>query len=366
VSNTSSSRPRLLFICLQLTSFVREDLSILSETYDVRVFLFNSTRFSSKAGRIWSLLYFGVKQFFWLLRELPRAARVYGWFVDYHLVLPVLLTRLLKKPLAVAVGGFDAILLPDLQYGVYASSWRAPLARFVTRRATLLLPVSNTMIYTQNSYSSYPDELKNGMAHHVPGFQTPYKVIPTGYDPADWPMGPKERQWIVCSVANLVDDKTFLRKGIDLLFEAARRLPEITFRVVGVPPGQVQIVRERYNPPGNVELLPPRPRNELASIYGQASVYAQLSRAEGMPNVLAEAMCCGCIPVGSAVFGIPELIDDTGLLVKHADPALAAEIIRQALTLGPEYRKRARQRIITYYSRERRRKELLGALRDLR
>src|SRR5690606_39307412 len=57
-------------------------------------------------------------------------------------------------------------------------------------------------------------------------------------------------------------------------------------------------LRQTYRPPENVTIVGPRPREALPAEYGAASVYLQLSRSEGLPNVLCEAMACGCIPVG--------------------------------------------------------------------
>lgn len=359
-------RPRLLFICLSFTSFVQDDLEILKEHYDVRVFQFDANQFSTKSGRLFGLIYYGIKQFTWLLRELPRADLVYGWFADYHLVLPVLLAHWYEVPVVVPIAGLDAIRLPELGYGVYDSSWRRPLAQLVIRGASLLLPVSETMIFSENHYSGYPDVLQNGVRAHVPDFQTPYEVIPFGYDPQSWPAGPDERPPIVCTVGFMNTDRTLRRKGVDLLFEAARQMPNVTFQVVGVPASRARAIQSRYDPPENVALLPPRPRTELTAIYGNASVYAQLSRAEGMPNVLSEAMCSGCIPVGSAVFGIPEVIGDAGFIVETPEPEVIAKTLRQALdAASSQARYKARQRIVEHFPRDRRRRELMDTLQTL-
>ncbi len=349
-----------------MTSFVKDDLELLSERYDVRVFEFAAHQADTRAGRLRGLLAYGLRQLRWLVRELPEASLVYGWFADYHLVLPVLLARQVGVPVAVPLAGFDAIELPALGYGVYNSSWRAALARWVLRRATLLLPVSETMIYSENQYSEYPESARNGVRHHVPGLETPYAVVPFGYDPDAWPMGPAERAPVVCTVGHMTSDRTLRRKGVDLFFEAACRLPEVMFRVVGVPEARMPAIRAQYAPPANVELAAPVPRGELPAVYGEASVYAQLSRAEGQPNVLCEAMCCGCIPVGSKVFGIPETIGDTGFVVERPLAGEIAAALEGALeTATPERRRAARGRITERFTREQRREKLFAILEHI-
>lgn len=361
-----TDRPRLLFVCLKMTSFVGDDLDLLRERYDVRVFQFGAAEAETRAGRAAGLAAHGVRQLAWLLRELPRADLVYGWFVDYHMALPTLLAKAFGVPVAIAVAGFDAIELPALHYGVYHTPWRAKLARRIVHDVDLLLPVSETMIRHQNRYSAYPDELRNGVQHHVPGFSTDYEVVPFGYDLDAWPMGAGVREPVVCTVGHVPDDRTLRRKGIDLFFEAARLLPQATFQVVGMPPDVERMARGRYDPPDNVVFVPPVPREELAALYGRAAVYAQLSRAEGQPNVLCEAMCCGCIPVGSPVFGIPETIGDTGVVVNRPLPAVLAGGIQQALAMNTaEARQRVRRRMQEHYTRAHRRTALTEALEAL-
>lgn len=62
------------------------------------------------------------------------------------------------------------------------------------------------------------------------------------------------------------------------------------------------------------------------------------SLSESMPNVLLEALFFGLPVVGSDVGGVPELIDDNGLLVPPADPeALARAMLK--LAADPELRR---------------------------
>ena len=282
-------RPRLLFVYQELTSFVRDDLALLRERYDVRPFAFESGRRG--------LVRTTSQQARWLRRELPAADLVYGWFADYHLVLPVLGARRLGKPSIVVLGGYDCAALPGLGYGVFTSRWRAPLARRVVRAATALAPVAEALVLSENRVADWPGITMQGIRAHVPDLETPCEVIPTGYDPAAWPRGPEERGRTVCTVAFVDRERTFRLKGLDLFVQAARALPDVAFDVVGVAPAFAPWIEEHVRPPENVTLHPPRPREELPAVYARASAYAQLSRSEGLPNALCEAMLSGCVPV---------------------------------------------------------------------
>lgn len=352
---------RLLFLYRDPSSFVQEDLALLSEQHEVRTFRFG------KDGRMGGrdLLRLAWQQLRWLWRELPHADLVFGWFADYHLALPVLLARRRNKPVVVALGGFDAHHLPELGYGVYHSRWRAPLARYVLRQSTLLLPVTAALIETTSTFATWPQERPNGLRVNVPGLQTPLHPLPTGYDPEAWPMGPDDRPPVVCTVAYLGDVRTLRLKGIDLVLAVAPLLPEAVFQIVGVTEALETSLRAQFAVAPNVRLLPPQPRAALPEVYANAAVYLQLARSEGLPNVVCEAMLCGCIPVGSPVGGIPEAIGDAGFVVPSPVPETIAAALRQALNAPPTDRRRARNHIARHFSRSQRRTHLFALLEAL-
>ena len=344
-------RPRVLFVAQHPSSFVRDDLDLLGERYEV-VPLWSG---GSPAGAL-------AEQ----ARRL-RAARadlVFGWFADYHLVLPTLWAERRDVPSVVVLGGYDAVRLPSLGYGVFASRWRAPLARLVCRRATRLAPVAEALVAAQNPFATWPTPSAQGVRAHVPGLRTPATVVPTGYDPAAWPPGPAERAPSVLTVALVGDERTWRLKGLDLLAAAAARLPDVPFRVVGVAPAVA--AREAGHVPPNLTLDPPVERGALAAAYAAASVYAQPSRSEGLPNALCEAMLVGCVPVVSPVGAMPEAAAGVGRTVPRPEGGALAEAVADALGAADgAARQRARDRVAGRYSRERRRRALFRLLDGL-
>ena len=360
----SGVRPRLLFSYLQPTSFVRDDLALLAERFDVRAHEFGVDVARGRMGKA-AILAHGMRNLLaWTRAEAPRADVLFGWFADYHLLPLARLAQKRSLPFALAMGGYDAMALPDLGYGVFASRWRAPLARHVLKSADLLMPVSSSLVRSQNTFLRDAGAEAQGVAVHVPNLDTRCAVVPTGYDPDAWPLGRADRPPSVLSVATVDSHTTFLRKGLDVLIGVARHLPDVPFQVVGMKLDERE-VRARYRPPENVAFVRALPREALAEVYGQASVYLQLSRAEGMPNVLCEAMLCGCAPVGSRVFGIPDAIGDAGWIVDDAAPEAIAETVREALAAPLGLRQRARDHVATTFPRERRRRELFGHLEAL-
>lgn len=360
--SVSSEQPRLLFVYRNPNSFVEEDRRLLQEHYDVRSFHFEADKATSAFGlaRLWT------RQLWWLLRELPAADLVYAWFADHLAALPVLLASWFDVPAAVVLGGMDCNWLPELDYGVWESRWRAPLARWVVHHADVLPTVSPSLIEAEERYSNWPERRRNGIRVHVPDLETPHPVVSLGFRPEEWPMGPAQRTDTITTAALVDSWRTFKVKGHDLFLAAARRMPEVSFRIVGLSSDLAAALRDENEVPDNVTLLPPRPRTELRTVYQETSVYAQLSRVEAFGLVVGEAMLSGCVPVVSAVGQLPALVGDTGMLVERPDPDAIAEVLRDALARDAEARRAARARIEEQFSMAQREERLLDLLADLR
>jgi glycosyltransferase involved in cell wall biosynthesis len=102
---------------------------------------------------------------------------------------------------------------------------------------------------------------------------------------------------------------------------------------------------------------------ELLDLYNSHQFYLQLSTSEGFPNALGEAMTCGCIPIGSAVGAIPEIIGDSGIVLAKKELNLLENQIFKLLNQNlAAFSNEAYQRILKLFNFEKRKKALLKVL----
>jgi glycosyltransferase involved in cell wall biosynthesis len=131
-------------------------------------------------------------------------------------------------------------------------------------------------------------------------------------------------------------------KNIDVIAEATEGLPRI---VAGDGP-------LRHLLPETIGFVGP---DEVSKLYGRAAVVVVASSAEGLPNVVLEAMAHGKTVVATPVGGIPTVIEDgkTGLLVPVRDAAALRAAIETALgdrELRGKLGQAARRRVEGYCS----------------
>ncbi len=147
-----------------------------------------------------------------------------------------------------------------------------------------------------------------------------------------------------------------LVKGIDILLEIARRLPDVKVDLYGTeePKTLNWLMRLKRDLPGNVEFHEPVFGAKKAEILSTASLYIQPSRWEGFPVSVAECL----------YLGVPSLITETldlaGLFERHQlglvlslRPEVASEQIREALSNSSrleEWSRRGREFAITHFA----------------
>ena len=95
-------------------------------------------------------------------------------------------------------------------------------------------------------------------------------------------------------------------------------------------------------------------RTNIAAINNAFDIATLSSRGEAFPNAVAEAMACGVPCVATDVGDVPEIVDDTGVVVPPRDPAALAAGWQKLATLGGAGRHAlghvARKHIVRNYS----------------
>ena len=355
-------KPKLLFFHLGLSTFVKKDLKILERQFNVKVFYFKPVKTKSKVLSLLLILGTVIRQFVWVMRHSNNTNILYCWFSDYHALVPIFFAKLTKTPCSVVLGGSDSVKLRSIKSGIFNDPLRGKVAEFIAKNSTLLLPVDGSLISTSPIAVNWKEAHPNGLNHIIKNFKTPYEVVHTGYDSSFWHEGPLNRNRTVLTVAIIDSIKRVLVKGVDLFIETSKELPDFSFTLVGATPKMIAYIREKYSPGLNVSFRSKVSLEELKEIYTSHSVYVQLSRNEGLPNALCEAMISGCVPVGSPVFGIPTAIANVGFIAKFPDPKSISELIQKAHSEAPLLRPKCRQHIKDHFSSEKREKRLTSLL----
>jgi len=285
-------------------------------------------------------------------------------FADWHTALLALFAKLYRKKFILVIGGFDAFHLPEYKYGVYHRKFRGWCAKYSIRNATLVLPNSEHLVESTNTYAtSVP--IKGGIRHFVKNIKGKVVVIHNGFDPEFWlDKENVSKKNIIITVANVKSFRNYYLKGIDSFIELAGILPEYTFRIVGLNKEFLSLNADRIKIPDNLEVIEFVRHQDLKRFYREAKVFCLLSLTEGMSNVLCEAMLCECIPVGSDVSFIPDIIGNTGYIVKRRDITEIKQQVLHALNSEEQLGKLARQRILENYTLEKREKILSGMIRQ--
>ena len=148
-------------------------------------------------------------------------------------------------------------------------------------------------------------------------------------------------------------------KGLDTLIEAMRKVPDVSLKIAGDGDYRRQceeLIAE--NNVGNVELLGFQSGDKLADlIRGSSCTVLPSEWYENCPMSVLESFAYGRPVIGTAIGGIPELIDHEidGLIVPVADSDALAEAISRLASdqeLSVSMGRAGRQKIELNFNRE--------------
>ena len=301
------------------TAFTERDVEMLKPHFKVK-----SLAFTVQASK---LPLFFLIQLFQLIYYLPKTSHYLCFFGGYHSVLPTVLGKLFHKKVFIQCGGMDAMNLPEINYGNFRKKWLKMATVFSFKNCSKILPVAQALVYQDYTYDPRFDR-RQGLLQLIPDLKTPIEVIHNGFDTNFW-----EDQQIsknpfsfITVAAGITMQNRAAVKGIDLILHMAREFPLYHFTLVGDSFFKCDLP--------NVKVFGKLNAKNLKELFNQHQFYLQLSLSEGFPNALAEAMLCGCIPIGSAVGAIPEIIGDWGFILEKKDPNLLKQIFQSLHTFN--------------------------------
>lgn len=311
-------RPLILYVFPKLLTFVKRDIDYLESEFDL-------VKESFLPLKTWHLPFMMFAQIVRLVFIIPRVKVVVCQFAGYHTIVPCLMAKLFRKPIVVIASGTESANFPQIDYGNHRKKWLSRATCFTMRLATAISPVHKSLIQADYTYSTeFPE--KQGILNHCTGVKASFHPIPYGFDPSVFKPMHESRipNSFVTMAFGIGQDKLKKLKGADLIIEVAPRFPDCTFVLVGAE-GLADDLPSNVIVQGAVSI------SEVPNLLSKYEFYFQLSISEGFPNALGEAMLCGCIPIGSNVTSIPEIIGDTGFILNSRDVDQLEHVIHQAL-----------------------------------
>jgi len=318
---------KILFTATFSTSFIQEDLKILSAHYSV-------TKVISS----------GIKTFFTYIAAIRKNDLTFSWFASVYSSILIFFTKVFGKKSILILGGVDVAKIPELNYGIWNSWWKSIIVRYGIKNADVVLAVDPSIKKDAEILAQY-----NG---------DNIFVLPTGHNSSFWQ--PKQvKENFVLTVANCDNYTRFKIKGIDFLYTVAQTLPNVHFVLIGMS----STMQKQFIPSSNLEMYDSKSQDDLLDFYQRAKVYFQPSLREALGSTLCEAMLCGCYPIGTNVGGIPTVIGDSGSIIPFGNTDSAGHEITKGLQ--SQLSLQAREQIMTHFSLEQREQKIIEYISQL-
>ena len=304
--------------------------------------------------------FYMLHQIYFILKKHKSIKKIIISSGGYWSLIPSLAGKLLGIEVFIILNGSDCAAIPSINYGDLRKFPLKKVIEISYKKATTLLPVSSSLILTNNTFLSKTQETKQGYKHFFPDIKTEAIVLHNGIDVNFWkPLkGIKKVKNSFISVFS--GTSQFQRKGGDLILEVAKKFPDCKFFLAGLEKPK------NINSSDNVVFLGKLTPNELRKYYNMSEYYFQLSTFEGFGVALCEAMACKCIPIGSSVNMIPEIIGDSGYILHNKNLSELENLINKVLLnkSNQKLANKARNQICNNFPMEKREKKLLELIEN--
>lgn len=349
-----SVKLNIIYITAFNSSFINKDRILLEKYFNLIPFFFSPLP-------KWKTPFSLIKQLLKLITEINTAKCIVCQFAGFHTVFPVLIGKLFKKKVYIILLGAECHNYPKIQHGNFRKKILGKATSYSLRNAYKLLPIDHSLSEWENNYDETEPKLQGFLNLAIP-CKTPFEVIPHGFDDIKFEYLPKNKiKKSFLTISSSVAPPVYYRKGIDLIIQVAPFFPDCSFSI---------LCKNDYlkidELPQNVTLLDAVPYDKLGEKIAEYEYYLQVSIAEGLPNALCEAMLCGCIPIGSDSFAIPNVIGQTGYILKKRNLEELRFLISKAIQNNSNVNlaQEARNRIQQLYPLNAREKRLIEVLMD--
>ncbi len=326
-------------------SFVKSDISIL-EALDYNVFQIQSTPKKTVLSFVINRIKEKIKSIYYV----SRSKILIIWFNDYHAFIPILLSKLFFKKSVIVVGGYDAIVDKQNQHGLFFKKGIRSILAKINYSLVSEIWVVHKSLENGCEYAKEKFNIVSGVRNFLNHKKLLIKEINTGYDTRFWNYDKRSEKTGVLTAAFFSDERVINIKGLKIFNKLASLVPEVPFTIVGETKIQIDNFLD-LSP--NVNVIGVQTNTQMKDLYQKHKFYFQGSRLEGLPNSVCEAMLCGCLPIGSRVFGIPDIIGNTGILFDTEKDLNQIKDYMMSDT-GEKDSKRARNRIISKFDISRR------------
>ncbi len=327
-------------------TFIDQDIKILSEFCEVEVCINN---WKGISNAVKSSLGLALKIF----RNRNKIDIIFISFAGYWSMIAAILGKIYKIKVFIVLNGTESVYIPHLNYGSLGSPLMKKACYISFKYATLLLPVSKSLIFFEDTYST-DKSFKYGLDFHFPKNNFKYKVVHNGIDTKFWIKEDTVQRNLNKFITVLTSDTQGERKGLPLIIELAKLSPSDEFYIGGA------IGEGLTNLPSNIFFLGRLTPQELRTHYSKCTFYLQLSNYEGFGVALCEAMLCNCVPIVSNVNMLPEIAGKAGFVLKKANPLELSHLVKEAQESEnlASFGMIARDNIESYFSLEQRKKNI--------
>jgi glycosyltransferase involved in cell wall biosynthesis len=272
-------------------------------------------------------------------REIPFDFDImFIWWWTYALI-PVLLSRLLRKP-CIVTGTYNFRFPTDFDGIDY---FRRPAwQKFLIKKATTLCTLN--LFVNQIELESCSKYFKLNNAHYFP------HVLQD-----DYLLGPSADRKIALFNISWCSKKNLIRKGIPELLEAIKLIKDegidIKLTLAGLKGDGTEFLLNKIDQlkiTSETNYLGMISRDEKINLLRTNEIFVQPSHYEGFGVAIAEAMGCGACVIVCDVGAVREVVGNCGIYVKPGSPEELANAIKKALfdnNLRKDLQKNAYQRI---------------------